>query len=365
MNKSLILNYILKNGKINHFCLNKKWYTNKNIIHIYDLIFTETDFLNKLDSVSLRERIFYIQNNLTEINKCPYCENRTGFDACILKFKKTCGNKKCISENKSEILKKMMSDENYKNERCYEMIAAAIKRGNDIKGKTLIEIHGQELGERLSSINKSNLSKINRDENIINKKIINRKNNGNPWHSNDTISKISISNSKTHNSEEYRNSRKEIDISVGKKMSKIMKEKILNGEFTPPITNSWTHWKSFIKMDDGTIKKFRSNWDAVFWLINKNNVEYEKLRIQYKFNNETKIYIVDFYDEKNNIAYEIKPTSLKCKNQNIEKEKYLIEYCKQHNIGYKCISDDWFMENIKHVNFDIHPQLKKSFKKFI
>jgi hypothetical protein len=60
-------------------------------------------------------------------------------------------------------------------------------------------------------------------------------------------------------------------------MSEIMKNKILRGEFTPPITNSWTKWKSFIVIDDVT-KKFRSNWDAAFWLLNKNDVEYEKLR---------------------------------------------------------------------------------------
>lgn len=363
MNRSLILNSISKNGKINHFCLTEKWYINKKLENVYKLIFVETLFLDKYN-VSLRERIFYIEKDLYEVNKCPHCENKTGFDSSGLIFHKTCGYKECLSKNLSIRMKKLMLDDNIKDKMCEKMIESSIKRGNNIRGKSLTEIHGKDKGERLTSINKLHLNKINKDSDIITKKIFNRKNNGNPWHTTDTISKISSSNIKTHNSEEYRKNRKKTDKLVGKKMSEIMKNKILSGEFTPPITNSWTKWKSFIVIGDVT-KKFRSNWEAVFWLLNKNDVEYEKLRIKYEFNNKIKVYIVDFYDEKNKIAYEIKPQSLKENEKNVIKEKYLVEFCKQNNIQYKCISDVWFKENINHVDFKAHPQLKKSFKKFI
>ena len=330
--------------------------------NVYNLIFIETSFLDKYN-VSLRERIFYIEKGLCEINKCPHCENKTGFDSSGLVFHKTCGCRGCLSKSLSVRMKKLMSDDNIKSTICEKMIDAAIKRGNDIRGKSLIEIHGKEKGERLTSINKQHLTKINKDPDIITKKIFIRKNNGKPWHTADTISKISLSNVKTHNNKEYRKSKKEIYKSVGKKMSVIMKNKILNGEFTPPITNSWTKWKSFVVVDNVT-KKFRSNWDAVFWLLNKDDVKYEKLRIKYEFNNKIKIYIVDFYDEKNKIAYEIKPKSLIENEQNAIKEKYLVEFCKQNNIQYKLISDEWFIQNINRVDFNVHPQLKKSFKKF-
>ena len=84
-------------------------------------------------------------------------------------------------------------------------------------------------------------------------------------------------------------------------------------------------------------------------------------------NCEKKLSVQDVYvwrDEKNKIAYEIKPKSLIENEQNAIKEKYLVEFCKQNNIQYKLISDEWFIQNINRVDFNVHPQLKKSFKKF-
>lgn len=96
---------------------------------------------------------------------------------------------------------------------------------------------------------------------------------------------------------------------VRRKQSERMKKKILEGEFTPKITNSWTRWNSEV---DG--KKFRSSFDALFFiyknLYRNDDVLYEKLRIGYNFENKNHVYIVDFIDSKEKIAYEIKPESL-------------------------------------------------------
>ena len=363
-NKDKILASIYDGNSIHHFCLNERWYIKRNLKHIYDLIFKETHFLDMFINTTLRERIFYIENDLHLIHKCPYCDSKTGFDSCLLKFHRTCGKKECMAKNQSKNLMKLMENEEYKKNRCDAMIAASRENGKKNKGKTLIEIHGVALGNILIIQNRKMLEKINRNPSIIEKKIQTRRNRGIPWHSAETIDKLRESNIKTHNSKEYREKRKPIDKIVAEKMSKLMKLKILNGEFTPCITNSWTHWKSFVCID-GEIKKFRSNWDAVFWLLNKETVEYETLRILYNFDGKERVYIVDFYDKKNKISYEIKPKSLKNNSQNIAKEKSLIKYCQDNGIEYKSISDEWFKKNISRIDFSIHPQLKKSFVRFI
>jgi hypothetical protein len=89
-----------------------------------------------------------------------------------------------------------------------------------------------------------------------------------------------------------------------KKRSKIMKQKILLGEFTPNSNNRNTHWDSYF---DG--KKYRSSWEALYQYINP-SAEYEVLRINYKINNKEYIYIVDFLDKKNKFVVEVKPEEL-------------------------------------------------------
>jgi hypothetical protein len=78
--------------------------------------------------------------------------------------------------------------------------------------------------------------------------------------------------------------------------SNIMKEKIRKGEFTPKITNSWTHWDAKIELN-GIIRKFRSSWEACFWLCNQ-YLSYETLRIPYEINGIEHTYIADFHDIK-------------------------------------------------------------------
>ena len=130
--------------------------------------------------------------------------------------------------------------------------------------------------------------------------------------------------------------------------SVFMKESIANGNFTPCITNTFTHWNAEI-LYNNEIKKFRSSWEACFWLCNP-FLKYEYIRIPYydKTRNKYRTYIADFYDETNNILYEIKPKSQWEPQDN--KMQQIISYCDMNNITFKWINEyniiDYIDENL-------------------
>lgn len=124
---------------------------------------------------------------------------------------------------------------------------------------------------------------------------------------------------------------------VAKKLSKIMKDKIRNGEFTPNITNTFTHWDAVIELKNGEIKKFRSSWEACFWYCNK-HLLYENIRIPYVDEyGDKKTYIADFFDDKTNMLYEIKPKKYYLK-QSYKMDK-IIEYCKKNDYIFKWVNE--------------------------
>lgn len=114
----------------------------------------------------------------------------------------------------------------------------------------------------------------------------------------------------------------------GKVQSILMKKKILNGEFTPNITNSFTHWDAQVE-HEGKIHKFRSSWEACVWLSNT-HFEYETIRIRLSTGGSV---IADFIDVSNKIIYEIKPRSFWIKQQ--DKVNAIINYCIDN--GYKFV----------------------------
>jgi hypothetical protein len=121
-----------------------------------------------------------------------------------------------------------------------------------------------------------------------------------------------------------------------KKQSKILKEKIKNGKFTPNITNSWTHWNATVIIGDKKYK-FRSSWEASFFVCNK-NYKYETLRIPYiDGKGESRTYVGDFYDTENKVLYEIKPRSV-FKKQHI-KINGAIQYCQKNDIKFIWINE--------------------------
>jgi hypothetical protein len=133
--------------------------------------------------------------------------------------------------------------------------------------------------------------------------------------------------------------------------SERMKKLILEGKFTPPITNSWSNSKIKIKFDNCNYK-FRSTWECLFWISNK-NLLYEKIRIPYVENFKSKIYIVDFADEKNKILYEIKPSKNKQISRNIIKEFAAIEWCKINGYTYKTITENELIQIIDIIEQEV------------
>jgi hypothetical protein len=124
------------------------------------------------------------------------------------------------------------------------------------------------------------------------------------------------------------------------KQSRIMKEKIKNGSFTPTITNTWTHWDAKIVDKDGKTIQFRSSWEACFYYSNK-HLKYENIRVKGK---NGKIYINDFYDENSNILYEIKPRDRY--NIEIDKITTLQNYCFIKNIKFVWINENNILDYI-------------------
>lgn len=137
-----------------------------------------------------------------------------------------------------------------------------------------------------------------------------------------------------------------------KRQSMKMKEKIANGEFTPCVTNSWNNWSA--KVGD---KKFRSRFEAIFYAYcNDNNiqVEYEKLRIPYSINGETKNYLVDFIDRTNKKLYEVKPSTLTNDPTVLAKESTASKWCEDNEFQYVFITEKELSLLSKQISTSYH-----------
>lgn len=137
------------------------------------------------------------------------------------------------------------------------------------------------------------------------------------------------------------------------KQSKNLKSKISNGQFTPQITNSWCKSKTPVNIN-GITRYVRSSWEAVFWQLNPLFL-YETVRIPYVYRNESHSYLIDFYDELNNVLYEIKP---KCEFENekvIAKVEFAQKYARTIGATYVKIDEDYFKDKfdlIQNLNLD-------------
>lgn len=120
--------------------------------------------------------------------------------------------------------------------------------------------------------------------------------------------------------------------------SKFMLDAIASGRFTPNITNSWTHWEAIIELDNKKTKRFRSSWEACFWMSNQ-HLEYESYRIPYiDTTGKSRTYVADFFCETTNSIFEIKPIS-QYKNQST-KISAAINYCQKHQIKFMWINEN-------------------------
>jgi len=141
----------------------------------------------------------------------------------------------------------------------------------------------------------------------------------------------------------------------GEKLSKLTKERIKNGSWTPEITNSWCHsrYKITFERNEKLIKQnVRSSWEAFFQLLNPDFL-YEKLRIPYFYKDEWHNYIVDFINVKEKKVVEIKPLSLQKKEKNILKEKALIEWCDINNYQIINITELYFKSKSIKIGYDL------------
>lgn len=133
---------------------------------------------------------------------------------------------------------------------------------------------------------------------------------------------------------------KEVKKQASEKTSKILREKIKKGEFTPYVTNTWTHWT--VHVND---TRYRSTWEACFH-VSFPFLEYESIRIPYYDNkrNKHRTYIADFYNPRTNTIIELKPKSRW--GVEIDKMNSIIRYCKTNNINFLWINEETLIDYI-------------------
>lgn len=120
------------------------------------------------------------------------------------------------------------------------------------------------------------------------------------------------------------------------KMSNTMKNKILEGSFTPNTTNRLTH-KNLLSEITGL--KYRSSWERSYH-ENHPHLLYEQTRIEYYDGDKRRIYIVDFTDHINKILYEIKPLNLVNNETVLLKDAAAKKWCLENGYTFQTITEE-------------------------
>jgi hypothetical protein len=148
---------------------------------------------------------------------------------------------------------------------------------------------------------------------------------------------------------------------IRNKQSVAMKKAIADGRFTPCVTNSWARSRCTVKIIQDSCEKIincRSSWDAYFQILNPSAL-YEKLRVQYTYDNKTRNYLVDFIDFENKKIYEIKPSVFEETPVNIIKFNAAVEWAKVNNYEFIVISEEWFKQHYCETNIINQPDYLK------
>lgn len=154
-----------------------------------------------------------------------------------------------------------------------------------------------------------------------------------------------------------------------KRWGKELKGRILSGQFTPKITNSWQ--KSRVYIDNIA---FRSSWEAYFYLhhkiVNLKILQFEKLRIPYHdpLKDISRVYIVDFIDIIGKTVFEIKPSQTIDETE-LQKESQLVKWCQLNGYKYELITEDWFCANynvklLSNLDEDLSQDISRKLKQF-
>lgn len=318
-----------------HFACNPLWYEKNNIRWVLDLLKDVTAFMPAKSTI--RERLYYVENNLHNLLMCTHCNTRP------IKLKqgntplKSCGHADCLHKIKSTNTK-INNDSLKKDSIKYNQKIQKLRNAN--KGKLLTDQQKQHL--RNINLNKK------QSEDTIKKRIESRRG---YKHSAETIKKIRQSNIRTKKERGPRTITKE----YREKKSAELRARIANGTWTPHITNTWTRWKNEVVVN-GITHKFRSSWELAFWLCNM-YLKYEITRIPYtNVSGKSATYIVDFTDDKAKILYEVKPTCNIEKENTKQKTAAALEWCKRNEYTFQFVTNKDIkslniLEEYKHLDF--------------
>lgn len=133
---------------------------------------------------------------------------------------------------------------------------------------------------------------------------------------------------------------------TSEKLSVIMKEKILVGEFTPNSNNKNTHWESSYNN-----KHYRSSWEALYQYFNP-VAEYEMLRIKYVHKGVEKVYIVDFIDNVEKIVCEVKPKRFQHDVVFESKLRSLTRWASENGYSVIIFDEDYILSLNEPTNYD-------------
>lgn len=126
-------------------------------------------------------------------------------------------------------------------------------------------------------------------------------------------------------------------IDAAKKLSIIMKNKILDGTFTPKTENYKIFGMIEFRHKD-EIRKVRSLWELMFWIENE-DLKYEKVRLKYfdPLEQRERIYITDFYDATNNKIIEVKPKKYQDSRYHSKKQA-----CIDNGFEFEVVDETYF-----------------------
>jgi hypothetical protein len=131
------------------------------------------------------------------------------------------------------------------------------------------------------------------------------------------------------------------DPKVKAKQSNSIRKSIASGKFVPNVMNSLTH-TSVDLIESGVKKKFRSSWEALFYVIRKDdNLTFETKVIPYvSKEGKNRSYIVDFEDAERRILYEVKPAS-KCEDErNTVKFEAAKIWCAANDYTFEIVTEN-------------------------
>ncbi len=345
---------------------NYGWYYKKNLLDLLQFINESTSFLD-VHCVSFKFRMLCFKLNLNAAPMCYLCNERLKspkfFALC---FRPTCENYSCRIDHRSKTTQEMHESMSpIKKKEIAKKIGIANSKSFD-----------EKFGIEKSNFLKNQISSFFKgrkqpDAQKI-KRIKTRKDNNEKykreWHTSDSKEKISISNKTTHTSDEFRLKNKDTYQLSRLKQSETMKSKIRNGEFTPS-SNNWKRAISFNIGVNGEHLRFRSKWEAIYYLVSLKNgidLEYEKIRIPYEFEGNCHNYIVDFLSNQNKAIIEIRPKCRQTEKKEIAKFNAAKEWAKVNNFDFLLIDETWYKENCEIIQetLDEHKEIKEriSFK---